>query len=198
MPAYCLFSPTTVFLVGMRASGKTTLGRALAAHLGYAFVDTDEVIQEESGLSVQEIVAREGWHGFRARENNVLRCAARESTVVATGGGVVLKPENRDFLRQSGLCIYLATDSDVLANRLRLDPKPGQRPSLTDPDCPAEDTQVDEADQRMEIESILRERRALYLEVAHHVLDADAQPPELVTRIAALAAFVSDTPEKIS
>ena len=84
-----------IFMVGARASGKTTLGRLLAARLGYRFFDTDQYLLETLGVSVAEIVAQEGWEGFRSREAAALRAVAGPSTVVATGGGMVLLEANR-------------------------------------------------------------------------------------------------------
>lgn len=178
------FCPSTVFLVGMRACGKTTLGRALAERLGYAFADTDELVRQSAGREVADIVAVEGWTGFRSRESLALRAAAAPFTVVGTGGGVVLSPANRDFLQQAGVCVYLAAPDDVLRERLLRDPALDQRPPLLAPR--AEDPLRHPAD---EVEAVLRERGPLYREVARHVVPAErsaAELVELVTRLAAL------------
>ena len=82
--------PWLAFLIGARASGKSTLGRLLAERLALAFIDTDLHIRAVSGLEVDEIVARGGWPAFRARESALLRECACPRTVVATGGGMVL------------------------------------------------------------------------------------------------------------
>ena len=109
-----------IYLTGPRACGKTSLGQELAAALGLPFVDTDQRLRERSGEEVADIVAREGWEGFRRRESAILRDVAAEleaasagkpatdgaapvwSGVVATGGGMVLAEENRRFMARDG------------------------------------------------------------------------------------------------
>ncbi len=156
-----------IFMVGARASGKTTLGRLLAARLGYQFFDTDQYLLETLGVSVAEIVAQEGWEGFRSREAAALRAVAGPSTVVATGGGMVLLEANRTFMRESGVVLYLHAPAAVLAARLVADPRAAQRPSLTG-------RPVSE-----EVAAVLVEREPLYRECATHVLDA-ANSPEAI------------------
>lgn len=151
---------SSIFLVGPRASGKTTLGRALAEALEYRFVDTDRLVLESTGMTVAEIVEREGWDGFRRRESEALRAAAGPATVVATGGGMVLSEANRAFMRANGKVFYLSVPVALLAARLEADPNAGQRPTLTGR------TIVDE------VSEVLASREAFYREVADHVLDA--------------------------
>ena len=76
----------TIYLVGARAAGKTTFGGALARRLGCRYVDTDVYLLETTGETVADIVAREGWEGFRKRESDVLRAVTAPGTVIATGG----------------------------------------------------------------------------------------------------------------
>ena len=154
----------TVFMIGARASGKTTLGGQLAARLGYGFADTDLYLKETLGMTVAEIVAQEGWEGFRRREAAALRAVAAPSTVVATGGGMVLLEENRRFMRESGLVLYLHAQADVLAGRLEASLCAEQRPSLTGQ--PAD----------KEVAAVLAVREPLYRETATFILDAAASP----------------------
>ena len=78
-----------IFMIGARGAGKTTVGRALAQVLQYDFVDTDIYLLHTSQLSVADIVAREGWSGFRRRETQALQNISTPNTVVATGGGAL-------------------------------------------------------------------------------------------------------------
>lgn len=181
-----MFCPSTLFLLGMRASGKSTLARALAERLGYACMDTDDRVREGAGgREVADIVRIEGWEGFRAREALALRAAAAPYTVVATGGGVVLSPSNRLFLRQSGLCVYLEAPAVLLCERLRRDPAPGQRPSLADPHGGG----MSGAHPGDDVENVLREREPLYREAAHYTVPADQSVADLVNMVSRLENF---------
>lgn len=150
----------TIFLVGARAAGKTTVGLRLARELDMDFVDTDIHIGELHRITVAEIVAREGWDGFRRKESAALRQVALPGRIVSTGGGMVLAEPNRDFMRAKGLVFYLAAPAEVLGARLAADPNAAQRPSLTGR------SMVEEVAQ------ILTEREELYRSTAHHIVNA--------------------------
>lgn len=160
-----------IFLVGARAAGKTTVGMELARLLDCPFTDTDQHLRQSLGRSVAEVVAAEGWPGFRARESAALREVTgwprSGHLVVATGGGMVLAPENRRFMRERGTVFYLAAPVEALARRLARDPLAAQRPSLTGLDMIGE------------VRQVLAERRPLYEEAAHHILDATAPPAKI-------------------
>ncbi|WP_291319338.1 shikimate kinase [Desulfonatronospira sp.] len=158
-----------IYLTGYRASGKTTLAGEIAGKTGLTRVDTDELLQQEQGRSIQEIVAEHGWEHFRELESKVLqRTAGSVPMVVATGGGVVLESVNRELLKDSRhLTVYLQADADLIFSRLAEDPKPGQRPALSDLDF------------KEEINVTLEKRQVLYRECADVVLAAD-QPLELL------------------
>ena len=85
----------TIFLVGARASGKTTMGRLLAEKLNYSFIDTDVYLYETTKRTVAEIVEKEGWEGFRKQESQVLIDVTQPCRVIATGGGMILADQNR-------------------------------------------------------------------------------------------------------
>ncbi len=164
-----------VYLVGPRASGKTTVGKALAARAGWNFEDTDATVVATAGMTVEQIVEREGWEGFRRRETEALRATlGRDGLVVATGGGMVLAEENRRMLHNGGLVAYLCGSVELLAARLVRDPLAAQRPSLTG--RPIAD----------EVAEVLTVREPLYRECAHAVLDAGDEVPMLVDRLADL------------
>lgn len=117
-----------LYLIGMRGSGKSTIGKVLAQKLNRAFVETDELIVWNEGKSIPEIVAAHGWQHFRSLEHDALRgVAAKEGSVVSTGGGVVLSEENRALL-QKGIVVFLDAPTEQLAARIRHD---ANRPRLT-------------------------------------------------------------------
>ncbi|WP_127960281.1 shikimate kinase AroL [Serratia microhaemolytica] len=164
----------TIFMVGARGVGKTTIGSALAQALDYQFVDTDEFMQQMAQMSVAEMVQQEGWPGFRRRETLALQAVTRPSTIVSTGGGAVLAEENRHFMRSHGQVIYLQAPATVLAQRLAASPQEGQRPTLTGRPIAEE------------ILEVLTAREPLYQATAHHVVDACAKPQQVVEQILAL------------
>lgn len=100
-----------VCLIGMPGSGKTTVGRELARRLGKKFVDIDREIVRREGKEIPEIFSESGEEGFRRVETSLLAQVTKESgQVIATGGGVVVRPENRELLRQNGVVIFLERD----------------------------------------------------------------------------------------
>jgi len=160
----------TIYLVGARAAGKTTFGGALARQLGCNYVDTDIHLRE----TVADIVAREGWDGFRKRESAVLRAVTAPGTVIATGGGMVLAEENRRFMRENGIVLYLSAPAEVLASRLQANPNAAQRPTLTGKSIAEE------------VAEVLAAREPLYRETATHILNAAATPKELLAEALAI------------
>lgn len=108
-----------VFLIGFMASGKTMLGRALAAAFpGIDFVDLDEAVEEEAGCSVAEIFATRGEEGFRALESVMLRRVAVAGALIACGGGTPCRPENMDFMLSAGKVVRLDASVDTIVRRL--------------------------------------------------------------------------------
>lgn len=161
----------TVFLVGLRASGKTSLGRLVAERLGLPFADTDQLVVQKAGRSIAEIVEAHGWDEFRKLETEVLREVAGRPMVVATGGGIVLTGENRDLLKQGGPVFYLLATTLLLVDRLTRDMDPASRPPLTELPLTEEMGQLRE------------ERDPLYMEVARFVLHAEESLEELVAEV---------------
>ena len=166
-----------LYLVGARASGKTTVGKALAKKLGMPFADTDQHLLESAGCSVDQIVETEGWPGFRLRESTALRevsDAHPRGCVVSTGGGMILAEANRSLMRQRGMVVFLDATVEVLAERLGRNPLNSQRPSLTGKGLVEE------------ISDVLNERRPLYEASAHHVVDASRPLSAICRHIADL------------
>ena len=166
-----------LFLIGSRGSGKTAASVLLERDYGCLTRDTDALIRETSGKTVAEVVADGGWSAFRDCEKSALRNAvdslrdaAGTPAVIATGGGIVLDPDNRDYMRAHGVVAYLAASADVLATRLKPFANDPSRPSLTN------------LSQEQEIVNVLAERDALYRATAHHIVDA-ALPLKQVARI---------------
>ena len=125
----------SLYLVGMMGSGKTSTGRPLAERLGYGFVDADAVIEQAAGCSIPDIFDRDGEAGFRSLESQVLSAISqRHSLVVATGGGVVTKPENWGLLH-SGIVIWLDVVPDQLLHRLNADSTVRPLLQTTDPEA---------------------------------------------------------------
>jgi shikimate kinase len=136
-------------LIGYRATGKTAVGTRLAEILGLGFVDLDQVLVEEAGRPIADIVARSGWPEFRRLEKElVARLSGTRGQVLATGGGVVLDPGNISALKENGIIIWLTADPDTIQVRLAQDlPQDVNRPSLTGSDTIQEVTEVLEARQ---------------------------------------------------
>jgi len=127
-----MLNADNVFLVGPMGSGKSAVGRQLAARLGLAFIDSDAEIEALTGVDIPYIFEKEGEAGFRARERDVLDdLTARNGVVVATGGGAVLDPETRVRLRSRGCVVYLRTSVNQQLARTR---RSGHRPLLNTPD----------------------------------------------------------------
>lgn len=138
-------------------AGKTTVGRQLAKRLQRRFLDSDQEIEARTGVRIPVIFEIEGEAGFRRRETQVLAELSQEhDLVLATGGGAVLAPENRGFLRDTGIVVYLHAPPEVLFDRTRHD---RNRPLL----------QVE--DPLGKLQELYRQRDPIYREVAHLVLD---------------------------
>jgi shikimate kinase len=151
-----------IFLIGLMGVGKTTIGRKLAEKLGKTFLDCDREIEERTGVTIELIFEIEGEEGFRRRESAVLdELTARSNVVIATGGGAVLGPENREWLKERGTVVYLNAPVKILAGRTQADRK---RPLLQTEDRLARLTEL------------LREREPFYLEIADVIINTDDLP----------------------
>ena len=172
-----------IFLTGPRGSGKTTVARLLAARLGWAAVDADEALEARQGRSVRAVFAAEGEAGFRDKEAAVLAelCRLRRY-VVATGGGAVLRPDNRELLRRSGWVVWLDADADTLWARTRADGGTAERrPTLT-------------VGGREEVVEVLRAREPLYRGCADLAVRTAGRTPEEVAD-EVLAAWARREPD---
>jgi shikimate kinase len=109
-----------VYLIGPMGSGKTAVGRRLAVLLGKQFVDSDAEIEKRTGVDIRYIFEKEGEARFRQREREVIaELSGLDGVVVATGGGVILDPINRERLAKTGIVVYLETTIDTLVRRTK-------------------------------------------------------------------------------
>ena len=154
-----------LYLVGMMGTGKSAVGRPLAAALGYRFLDADTSVERVAGRSIPELFAEVGEPGFRDLETAVLgQIASWHSLVVATGGGVVTRPENWGHMQQ-GVVVWLDAPPELLLRRLAADPSP--RPLLQT------------ADPESQLTSLLSQRQRLYAQADLHIRQA-GEPVEQV------------------
>lgn len=121
-----------LYLIGLPGAGKTTLGRQLARRLGKPFLDADRELERTLGVSIPTIFEIEGEASFRNREESMLaELVQRTNVVLATGGGVVLRPANRAYLKENGTVVYLHADPAVVYHRVQAS---RNRPLLNTPD----------------------------------------------------------------
>jgi shikimate kinase len=157
-----------IVLVGLMGAGKTTVGRLLARRLKLEFCDSDHEIEARCGVGIPVIFELEGEAGFRAREAQVLEeLCARTSIVLATGGGAVLAPENRQRLAAAGTVIYLHARPEELWPRLRRD---RDRPLLAT------------ADPRAKLQALYAQRDPLYREIADLVIESGGGRAQALAR----------------
>ncbi len=150
-------------LIGLRGTGKSTVGRILAGRLGRPFADADAELEARVGRSIRAIFAEQGEPTFREWEERVLAAlTVRPGLILATGGGVVLRESNRRRLKEFGSVVWLSADPTLLAERLQADPRGlADRPALTAAGTLAELAQTLEA------------RAPLFREVADAVIETD-------------------------
>ncbi|MFQ5936287.1 MAG: shikimate kinase AroK [Acidiferrobacterales bacterium] len=165
--------PGNIFLIGPMGAGKSTIGRQLAELLGKDFCDADQEIEKRTGASITWIFDIEGEAGFRKREAAMLdELTQRANVVLATGGGVILREDNRAMLRTRGTVVYLAADIATLTQRTRRD---RARPLLQ------------ATDRQQRIEEIMHEREPLYKATADLVVATSQRSPVSVARKIAAA-----------
>ena len=121
-----------VYLAGLIGAGKTTVGRLLAAELGWPYADLDDEMKKDAGKDFRQVVEEEGWLGFRHREYHICkRFSQLKNTVVGLGGGTVRYEWNMDVLRGTGLNVLLFADLNVIADRVRTNDRPRVNPGVS-------------------------------------------------------------------
>jgi len=172
-----------IVLIGMRGSGKTTVGKILAQKLGREFIEMDELITRKAGFGIPEIVEKQGWEKFREIEEEVTgEAAGRDNIINASGGGVVTRDNNIIKLKKSGVLVWLQADVDTLVNRVGEDT---DRPPLGKG-----------RNRREDMETTLKERKPLYQQAADLTINTENKTPEevagLVINLLTIRGFTHD------
>lgn len=153
-----------IFLIGYRATGKSTVAQNISATLGLNCVDSDALIVQAAGMTIAEIFATETEDGFRERESEVVaKIALGDNQVVALGGGAVLRRENRAAIRNQGMIVWLQASVDSVCARLTEDSQTqSQRPQLTTHDL------------HDEVSELMERRRDIYADIADFAVDTES------------------------
>ncbi|RBW70582.1 shikimate kinase [Bacillus taeanensis] len=154
-----------IYLTGFMGAGKTTIGKALSQALSIKGIDTDQYIEKKYGETIASIFAEQGEEAFRKYETEVLYDLPVENILITTGGGIILKEENRRFMKENGTVIYLHCDPEEILRRVADDES---RPLLI-------------GDKEKQIKERLEARIAYYLE-ADHVIDTTALTVDQVVK----------------
>ena len=158
----------SIFLIGPMGAGKSTVGRVLAERLQYEFIDSDHVIEARTGASIPMIFDIEGESGFRDREQSVLDDLTQcPHVILATGGGVVEREENRKHLRTRGFVVYLKSPVESLIQRTRHD---RNRPLLQ------------QADPAKVLRELMIKREPWYIEMADLIIETQQVPVHRVVK----------------
>jgi shikimate kinase len=160
-------SKTPIFLIGYRGTGKTTVARLVARRMGRESLDADYEIERRADKLIAAIFTDDGEPAFRELEASVIRDLAKTKLVVSTGGGAILREENRQAMQSAGPIIWLTASVDTIAQRIAADAATARlRPNLT------------AAGGRAEIEAVLAARTPIYRECATFVVDTEGKTPQ--------------------
>lgn len=157
-----------IILIGFMGAGKTTVGRLLSQETGMDHIDFDDKIVEEIGMTIQEYFDLHGEAAFRERETAVLKRYLDHNQVVSTGGGIVMRPENRELLKQMAPVVYLKTKPESFISRLKQD-HTTVRPLVVSKSA-------------AEIQEVFEPRIPLYEESASIIIETDNRTPEVIVK----------------
>lgn len=160
-------------LIGFMGAGKSSVGTLLASETNKRFMDTDNLIVQQMGLSINDIFAQYGEEYFRDLETNLLKalCDTAHDAVISVGGGLPLREENRRYLKELGLVVYLSTTEATVIKRLKGD--------TTRPLLMGTKEEVKE-----KVHNLMSKRRSIYEDAAHIVIETDKlKKPEVVSKI---------------
>jgi shikimate kinase len=159
-------SVKSIVLIGMMGAGKSAVGRCLQRRTGFVLFDTDEIVSSKFGIPISEIFSKHGENKFREAEKEALQAlATRQPVVIVTGGGIVLREENLDFLKRLGAVVWLDADTKTLFKRAS---QGGNRPLLQ------------RKSPRKAFTKMLRERLPLYTNIADIRIDTSMLTDEEV------------------
>ena len=160
--------PKNLFLIGPMGAGKSAVGRQLARMLHMHFIDSDDEIEERTGVDIPFIFEKEGEDGFRVRETKVIdELTLKDGIVLATGGGAVVDPASRSVLGARGYVVYLYTSVDQQLERTR---KGRERPML------------ESGDREQVLQELMEHRDPMYKEIADLVVETDGRRVQVVAR----------------
>jgi shikimate kinase len=154
----------SIYLIGFMGSGKTTIGKALSLSLNIPVMDSDEEVSRLTGKTIMEIFEGEGEVGFRLLETQCLRNLPVENSIITTGGGIVLREENRRWMRENGVVVLLDASSEEILKRLEGDKT---RPLLI-------------GDKETKVTKILDERLPLYVDTANLIIETTGKSVEVI------------------
>ncbi|MEZ6101917.1 MAG: shikimate kinase [Pirellulaceae bacterium] len=159
-----------IFLIGYRATGKSTVAQALAKSLRWHWVDTDVLIEETAGSSIKHIFSERGESGFRELEAKILEEVVQgDHRIVALGGGAVVRETNRQMLQDRGPVVWLTASVDAIVDRVRADAMSNsRRPALTS------------LGDREEVSRVLQQRLPIYQQCATLVVDTEGKSPDMI------------------
>jgi len=158
-----------IYLTGFMGAGKTTVGEALAQQVGWKWTDLDRAIEQRENCSIADLFAQKGEVYFRKVETEMLQvCGQGEQLILSCGGGSILREENRSYMKQTGIVVYLRAKPENLAERVK---ETNNRPLLLE---------KDNADIVEKIAMMLEERKQYYEEVADVIIDTDEKEIEQI------------------
>jgi shikimate kinase len=122
-----------IYLIGFRCTGKTSIGKIIAQKLGMKFIDADDELVTQQGITIADMVDMHGWDFFREKESEVIKkLSEMNNTVVGTGGGVIINRMNAECMKRSGIVVWLKANPETIKQRMLQDKKTDEsRPSLT-------------------------------------------------------------------
>ncbi len=161
-----------ITLIGYRCTGKTEVGKEVAKALEFRFIDTDEWIEKDAGITISQLVSKYGWQEFREIEKKVIhRASGQQNAVICTGGGAIINSENTQNLKKNSIVFWLGARPEIILKRMQNDKKTDtQRPDLTGRD-----------DTLKEIEETLKERIEKYESASDCKIDTSDITKEEVT-----------------